>query len=83
MHAQSGHEAARLLSNEWQQHRVLTDNAIQGGSELMRYHGQELLLGLHTDFQILNLLQPASVLAQEHQHLTWTVTADSTELILM
>ena len=43
--------------------RKLTNDAIEWSSELMGDHGQELLLGLHADLQILNLLQSA----QPHQ----------------
>ncbi len=37
-----------------------TYDAIQRCSELMRDHGQKLLLGLHADFQVLDLLQPVA-----------------------
>ena len=33
----------------------------------MRHHGHELLLGLHADLEILNLLQPAA----ESTELLW------------
>ena len=37
-----------------------TYDAIQRCPELVGDHGQELLLGLHADLQILNLLQPVA-----------------------
>jgi len=46
-----------LLSGMEMKH---TYDAIQWCPELVRDHGQKLFLGLHADFQVLNLLQPVA-----------------------
>lgn len=35
-----------------------TYDAVEGGPELMRHHGKELLLDTHTLLKVLNQLQP-------------------------